>query len=96
MSGLTPWTLGRASKGFASLARISESAALGHRRGGATMRMQGPPATPRRGRALEYALVIFTVAVIVALATWFVGREMAIGLAPDDGRSGQQATQGRH
>lgn len=60
------------------------------------MRMHGLPATQRRGMALEYALVIFTVVVIVALATWFVGREMAIGLAPGDDRSGQQATQGGH
>jgi hypothetical protein len=30
----------------------------------------------RRGRAFEYALVILTVAVIVALATWFLGQEI--------------------
>jgi hypothetical protein len=44
------------------------------------MRMPGlPDSQQRRGRAVEYALVILTVAVIVALATWFLGQEIATG-----------------
>lgn len=40
--------------------------------------MPGPPDSGhRRGRGLEYALVFLTVVLIIALATWFLGQEIA-------------------
>ncbi len=42
------------------------------------MRMPGlPDSGHRRGRVLEYALVILTVALIIGFATWFLGQEIA-------------------
>lgn len=42
------------------------------------------PGTPdlqsRRGRTLEYALVILTIATVVVLAGWFIGSEIAAGI----------------
>lgn len=45
------------------------------------MRVPEPPDSEqqRRGRAFEYALVILTVAVIIALATWFLSQEITTG-----------------
>ncbi|HEX6233013.1 MAG TPA: hypothetical protein VFZ63_07805 [Jiangellaceae bacterium] len=45
------------------------------------MRTPGPPdPRPRRARMFEYALVILTVAAVVALATWFLTHEITEGL----------------
>lgn len=39
-----------------------------------------PQQGERRPKALEYMLVILTVTIIVILATWFLGHEIASGL----------------
>jgi hypothetical protein len=47
------------------------------------MRIPGlPDSQQRRGRVLEYAIVILTVTVIIALATWFLGQEIAADVGP--------------
>lgn len=44
------------------------------------MRLPGPPnMQPGRTRVVEYVLVILTIAIIVVLATWFLGNEIAAG-----------------
>jgi len=46
------------------------------------MQLPGLRNVPRRGgKLVEYALVILTVTIIIVLATWILGTEIAAGLA---------------
>lgn len=44
------------------------------------MRLPGlPNVRERRARFVEYTLVVLTIMIIVVLATWFIGNEIAAG-----------------